>query len=120
MARKLLPVLMIAMMCGMVACRRSPYVHATLVNVTGDTLQQVEVNYPSASFGKDRIAAGAQFEYRFKIQGSGKPHIDFLDSRGKEHSADGPQLNEGEAGTLEIRITPGYSVAWARTLNKNQ
>jgi len=96
-------------------CKPSPYVRTTITNSSGDNLQQVELDYPSASFGRDKIAAGAVYAYRFKILGRGKPKLQFLDSAGKPHQAEGPELHEGQAGTLDIRIAPAYSVAWAWT-----
>jgi hypothetical protein len=74
------------------------------------------MDYPSASFGKDKLADNGVYLYRFKIQGSGKPHLEFLDSSGKSHAADGPELQEGEQGALGIRIAPAYSVSWQPSL----
>jgi hypothetical protein len=103
---------------ALAGCRPSPYVQTTITNATGDALQQLQVDYPSASFGKDKLPDNASFLYRFKIQGSGAPHIEFTDSSGKQHKADGPPLSEGESGTLDIRITPGYSVTWQPMLHR--
>ncbi len=101
---------------ALAACKPSPYVRMTITNSSGDTIQEVQMDYPSASFGKDKILPGATYPYRFKIQGSGKPHLAFLDSKGKSHSADGPELDEGELGTLDVRIAPAYSVSWQPSL----
>jgi hypothetical protein len=115
----------ILVQCGIVAlalgtvvvagCKPSPYVRTTITNVSGDSLQQLELDYPSASFGRNKLPPGDTYSYRFKIIGEGKPHLQFQDSSGKQHQADGPDLKDGEKGTLEIRIAPAYSVAWAWT-----
>jgi hypothetical protein len=102
---------------SLAACKPSPYVQTTVTNASGDSLQQVEIDYPSASFGKDKLPDNGVFNYRFKIQGSGKAHLEFLDSKGKSHAADGPELQEGQSGTLEVRITPAYSVSWLPQLH---
>lgn len=116
-ARKFLAATFLVCTLGMIAsCRPSPYVQTTITNATGDNLQQIQVDYPSASFGKDKLSEGAVYAYRFKLQGSGKPHLEFLDSSGKVHSADGPDLEEGQEGTLDIRIAPAYNVSWAPVL----
>jgi len=98
------------------ACKPSPYVQMTVTNASGDTVQQLQVDYPSASFGKDRLADGAGFNYRFKIQGEAKLHIEFLDSKGKQYQADGPELNDGQQGTVGVRIAPGFTVSWQPAL----
>ena len=106
--------LALAALC-MLGCKPSPYVRTTITNSSGDNLQQVELDYPSASFGRDKIPAGGIYSYRFKILGRGKPKLQFLDSSGKSHQAEGPELHESQAGTLDIRIAPAYSVGWAWT-----
>ena len=103
------------LLLGVLGCKPSPYVKTTITNVSGDNLQQVELDYPSASFGRDKIPAGGAYAYRFKILGRGKPKLQFLDSSGKSHQAEGPELHESQAGTLDIRIGPAYSVGWAWT-----
>ena len=108
----------IALTCAICGCRPSPYIQATITNASGDNLQQVQVDYPSASFGKDKLPNGVTYPYRFKIQGSGAPHIEFTDSSGKSHKADGPALAEGESGTLGIRIEPAYLVTWQPQLHQ--
>ena len=105
------------LICG---CRTSPYITATISNGSGDLLQQMQMDYPSASFGKDKLPPGAQYVYRFKLQGSGKPHLEFLDSSGMAHSADGPELEEGQEGTLDIHIAPAYSVSWEPLLRNRE
>jgi len=117
-ARKILAVSSLACAFAVAGCRTSPYVQTTITNATGDNLQQIQVDYPSASFGKDKLPNGAAYPYRFKVQGSGAPHIEFTDSAGKNHKADGPSLAEGDTGTLDIRITPGYNVTWQPSLHK--
>ena len=95
---------------------RSPYIQATIDNQSGTKLGVVEVDYPSASFGVESLAAGAQYHYRFKIQGSGPVKVQFTDAQGKVHEATGPDLEQGQEGQLTIRIVSGYSVDWNRSL----
>ena len=52
------------------ACH-SYHIDSTIVNRTGADVQLLEVDYPDASFGADRIASGAVFHYRFQVRGSG-------------------------------------------------
>ena len=85
---------------------KSPYVSATVKNDTGAVVTLVEVDYPSASFGRDSLAAGAVYAYRFKIIGSGATKVSWTDAERKQHTADGPQLHEGQEGQLVITLAP--------------
>ena len=53
-----------------IACH-SYHIDTTIENRTGADIQLLEVDYPSASFGADRIASGAVYHYRFQVNGSG-------------------------------------------------
>lgn len=85
---------------------KSPYVSATVKNETGAPVSLVEVDYPSASFGRESLGAGAVYPYRFKIQGSGATKVSWTDAQRKQHSATGPELQEGQQGQLGITLTP--------------
>ena len=90
----------------LVAGCKSPYVSATVKNDTGAAVTLVEVDYPSASFGRDVLAAGAVYPYRFKIIGDGATKVSWTDAARKQHSAAGPELHEGQHGQLSITLTP--------------
>jgi hypothetical protein len=91
---------------------RSPYVAATVSNRTAQTIQLVEVDYPSASFGTQSLAAGADFHYRFKVLGEGKMKLIYTDAGNKEHKSEGPFLKEGAEGPVIITIEPNDFVRW--------
>lgn len=84
----------------------SPYVSATVRNETGGPVSLVEVDYPSAGFGRESLAAGATYPYRFKVLGSGATKVSWTDAQRKQHSATGPDLHEGQHGQLGITLTP--------------
>ena len=73
----------------------------------GPDVHQLEVDYPSASFGQDFLASGADFNYLPKIIGSGPVKISFTDAMGKPHTATGPTLQEGQRKELVITIGQG-------------
>ncbi len=83
---------------------KSRYVEATVHNGTAAAVSVVEVDYPSASFGKETLAAGADFHYRFKVQGDGALKLSYTDAAQKEYTASGPVLHEGDEGTLRVTI----------------
>jgi hypothetical protein len=88
------------------ACHSSRIV-ATVENRTGGTITLVEVDYPSASFGVDALAAGADFPYRFKVQNSGIVKVQYTAADGRTiRQISGPALREGQEGTLTIVLRP--------------
>lgn len=93
----------------------SSTITATLHNGTGGGLQLLEVDYPSASFGTQNLAPGADFQYRFKVLGAGPLKLTYTDQSGKEHTASGPELHEGEEGQLQIEVSAG-GVVWKPVL----
>jgi hypothetical protein len=104
---------------GMAGCR-SAFVVTTIDNQGSTAVRLVEVDYPSASFGFDRLGPHSQFHYRFKIQGSGPLKIEFTDADGKLHNSNGPTLNQGQEGTLGIVIQPSGEVGWQPSLTSPQ
>ena len=94
----------------------SAFVETTIANQADSPARLVEVDYPSASFGVSSIAAHATFRYRFKIQGSGPLKIEFTGADGKLHDSDGPVLNQGQEGRLDIVIGPDGVVRWQPSL----
>jgi len=100
---RLLGVVLTAGLLALAGCR-SPYVEADVINATGAPVTLVEVDYPSASFGVGLLAAGATFHYRFKILGSGATKVMWTDEARHDHSVSGPQLQEGQQGTLTVTL----------------
>jgi hypothetical protein len=92
----------------------SPYIEATVSNHTAQPIELLEVDYPSASFGTQNLAPGADFHYRFKVLGEGATKLLYTDSAHHDHKSDGPALKEGAEGRLIIVITPD-NVIWQPT-----
>jgi hypothetical protein len=85
---------------------KSRFVETTVENRSGAAVSVMEVSYPNASFGVDKLGDGADYHYHFKIQGSGRIGIEYDDATGKHHKAKGPELDEGQSGELRIRLLP--------------
>lgn len=96
--------LVLAMVCTLAGCH-SHYIQATITNRSAATLNVLQVDYPSASFGTQQLAPGAVFHYRFKLLGSGPVKLTFIDAKNGEHAQTGPLLNEGQEGQLDIVLT---------------
>ena len=107
---RLLSVLVFLITLTATGCH-SPYVAATVSNRTGHPIELLEVDYPSASFGTQNLGTGSDFNYRFKVLGSGRMKLLYTDSNHQDHKSDGPFLKEGAEGSLTIAITP-TGVTW--------
>ncbi len=83
---------------------RSPQVETTVINSGTTALHNIEVDYPSASFGISSLAPGQQFHYQLQLQDAGRMKVQFFDSAQKEHSGKGPYAVQGQQGTLTITI----------------
>lgn len=110
MARWILVLVALVAIFSVSGCK-SPYINATVRNDTGAQVTLIEVDYPSASFGSDSLAAGAVYPYRFKIIGSGPTKVSWTDAAHKQHSSTGPELHERQHGPLTITLTP-TGVQW--------
>jgi len=92
-----------SLVCG---CR-SYHIETTVENKTGATLDLLEVDYPSASFGVDHLAAGASYHYRFQVRGQGPVKVQYNDAATHQlRQITGPELVEHEEGQLEIVLLP--------------
>jgi len=96
----------------------SAYIEATVRNSTATPVSLVEVDYPSASFGRESIPAGADYHYRFKILGQGPTKVLWTDAAHQEHTVAGPTLHEGDEGTLTITLTSA-TATWNLTLKSH-
>ncbi len=94
----------------------SAFVQATVANHSGHAVHLFEVDYPSASFGGGELADGGSFRSRFKILGSGATKVIWTDDAEREHTVKGPDLHEGEEGTLAVTITPA-GASWDAQLH---
>ena len=95
----------------------SYHVETTVVNRTGEAIQLLEVDYPSASFGAGLLAAGAEFHYRIQLRGSGALKVLYTTKDLRQVQADGPTLTEPQEGLLQIVLLPGGKVEFQPQLN---
>lgn len=99
-----LPVFLVCIAASTLAGCHSAFINAHIVNDTGGAVSEVEVDYPSASFGKDRMTAGATYDYRFKVLGSGPVKVEWLNGKGQQQTitAGHLTLSEGDEGALDV------------------
>jgi hypothetical protein len=98
--------ILLATLIVMSGCH-SYHVETTVENRTGQAIQQLEVDYPSASFGVDSLAPGAVFHYRIQLRGTGTIKVLYPGAIGHQVSIDGPSVAERQEGSLQIVLLPG-------------
>jgi hypothetical protein len=92
--------------CLSLAGCHSHHIDSTIENRTGAPVELLEVDYPSASFGDNRLEAGAVFHYRFQVRGSGPLTVEYTDSSGRQIHINGPTLVEGQQGQIRVVLEP--------------
>jgi hypothetical protein len=104
------------------ACGCHSYrIYATVENRTGAAIDLVEVDYPSASFGTDRLAADSNYHYRFQVRGSGPIKVQYTDSSSHQlRQITGPELFERQEGRIEIVLLPDGKAEFHPTLTPQQ
>jgi len=85
----------------------SYHIETTVENRTGMAIQLLEVDYPSASFGANNLAAGADFHYRIQVRGTGPVKVQYSSIGGLQEQISGPELTERQEGGLVIVLLPG-------------
>jgi hypothetical protein len=86
---------------------RSYHIEITVENRTGANIQLLEVDYPSASFGADSLAADTDFHYRIQVQGAGPLKVQYTAPGGVKSQVSGPTISERQKGHMEIVLLPG-------------
>ncbi|HEY5328247.1 MAG TPA: hypothetical protein VIJ79_00040 [Acidobacteriaceae bacterium] len=112
--RRILATFAVAGLLAATGCH-SRYIEATVTNATASPVSLVEVDYPSASFGRESIPAGGNYHYRFKVLGDGPTKVLWTDATHHDHTVPGPTLHEGDEGTLAVTLSPA-TATWNLTL----
>lgn len=98
-----------------IGCREK-LVEVRVVNSGTTDLHNVEVDYPSASFGTSNLAPGATYIYRIQLQDAGRMKVEFSDSKELPHSGKGPYVKEGQQGTLTLTLDASGKNQWSAHL----
>jgi hypothetical protein len=85
----------------------SYHIETTVENHTGGPIRLLEVEYPSASFGVNSMAAGEEYHYRIQLRGSGLLKVQYTGSDGRKSQVEGQMLFERQEGRIEIVLLPG-------------
>ena len=104
--RRLIQCAILALALAWSAGCHSYHIDMSVENRTGGTIQLLEVDYPSASFGADSLAAGAVYHYRVQLRGNGPLKVQYTGSDGRQVQIDGPVLAEPQEGRMGIVLLP--------------
>ncbi len=117
-ARALLFVTVAVTLAAATGCH-SHFIDAVVINQGNGPVRNLQVDYPSATFGVSQIDPGQQFHYRFKIQGAGTAKITFTDPDGHSHQNTGFALREGQEGAMTITVYQNGDNVWAAGLGSD-
>jgi hypothetical protein len=106
----------LAALAATLGCR-SKLVEVRVVNSGTTDLHNVEVDYPSASFGMSNLAAGATYVYRIELQDAGRMKVEFSDSKELPHIGNGPYVEQGQQGTLTLTLDGSGKNQWSPQLH---
>lgn len=96
---------------------RNPFVQVTVRNTGKTELHNIEVDYPSASFGISSLAPGAAYSYRIQLRDAGRMKVEFFDQAEQPHSGVGPYAAEGQQGTLLLLLDGSGKNTWTSNLH---
>lgn len=111
---------MLGVALGVMAGCHSYHVETTVENRTGEAVELLEVDYPSASFGTDKVADGADFHYRIQLRGEGALKVQYTGAKGQQVQITGPTVAEKQEGELEIVLLPGGKAEFQPHLTPRQ
>ena|ERR1700704_590504 len=75
-----------------------------LINTSAQPISTIIVDYPSATFGKDKLAPGETFTSPVKLTDDAALKIQFTDANGGNHNFTGPVLRRNEGGSIVIKF----------------
>jgi hypothetical protein len=89
----------------------SKVVDVTLTNTSQQPVTTIAIDYPGATFGKDRLDPGQNFHYAIKPTDSGPLKIQFADAEGHTHNVQGPAVKKGDEGSIQINFEQSTATA---------
>lgn len=90
---------------------RARMITIKLVNTSSQPISTIIVDYPSATFGKDKLAPGETFSSTVKLIDEGALKVQFTDAIGGNHRSTGPVLHKNQEGRIVIRLTQDKATA---------
>ena len=94
---------LLVIVLAMAGCR-SHMVTISLLNTSKEPISTIIVDYPSATFGKDKLAPSETFSSPVKLIDTGPIKVQFTDVKGTIHHHTGPVVLPNAEGTIEIKL----------------
>jgi hypothetical protein len=95
-----------AVLMALAGCH-SYHIETTVENHTGGPIRLLEVEYPSASFGVNSLAAGEEYHYRIQLRGSGPLKVQYTTNDDSLIQVIGPSsLSDRADFSLRIELLP--------------
>ena len=91
---------------------RSRGINVTITNTGEQPIRNVELDYPGGSFGSPAIEPNNPFHYRMKITRDGQMKLLFVESNGREHHENGPDVHAGDDGNMTVAIDRDGNNTW--------
>lgn len=101
---KLIQTAAIFVAAALAGCR-AHVVKVNLKNTSAEPVKTIIVDYPTATFGKDKLAPGETFSYGIKPLETGLIRIQFTDAQGSIHTYNGSQLHKNDDGSIQVDIS---------------
>jgi hypothetical protein len=89
---------------GVIGCR-SHVIKVTVTNASNQTLSNIIVDYPGATFGIASLAPDKTFPYAIKPYETGFIKIQFTNAQGAIQTYTGTKVSKGDEGSIEIQLT---------------
>jgi hypothetical protein len=93
----------LAALCG---CR-ARVVDINLTNTSTEAVKTIIVDYPSATFGKDKLGPNESYHDAIKVVDTGMLKLQYTDALGTIHTYTGTPLHKGDRGTIEVNLNQG-------------
>jgi hypothetical protein len=86
-------------------CMHSHVIQVTVTNTSAEKISNIVIEYPEASFGINSLEPGKSFQYKIKPTTNGGLKIEFLNARGTDRAAKGPEVHKGDEGSINLKLT---------------
>ena len=110
-------IVVLAAVFAMAGCR-SRVIKVNLINTSTEAVKTIIVDYPSATFGKNKLAPGETFSYAIKPLEAGPLKVRFTGADGREHTYTGPTLGKDDEGEIDLNFARDTITANTRFMSK--
>ena len=100
-------------------CTHSRVIQVTVTNTSNETVSNIVIDYPEATFGINILGPGKSFQYKIKPTATGALKIEFLNYHAVDRVSAGPMVHKNDEGSVEIKLTQDGATCEARLTGNN-